>query len=227
LNERALAKLAKREVLRVDPSRSIAIKRNVHDFVVDVPAKRFARAFHEVMTEPDARFGRIDVRRDPARRGEPFAVGERFHGCFSFTASMPRFARAMERVGLRGAATWIEDSFCSDYSEITRLVESDGVFAASYAYLSGSPIAGESRFEITALGSSRCRLEAVFAYQEIGALAVLVLHLFAARLHDDVVLEQVQRSAARAGGRLVSATTGFVAREPERRTTEIRRESRT
>ena len=84
---------------------------------------------------------------------------------------------------------------------------------AAYAYLSGSPIAGESHFEVTPVGPSRCRLEAVFAYQEIGALAVLVLHLFAARLHDDVVLEQVQRAAAHAGGRLLSATTDFLPRE--------------
>jgi hypothetical protein len=158
------------------------------------------------MTEPDARFGRIDVRRDPRRRGRPFEVGERFHGCFSLDASYPRLARALARIGLGGAVTWFEDAFCSDYSEITGIEEEHGTFAASYAYLSGSPIAGESSFVVTPIGASRCRLEAVFMYQEIGVGAILALHLFAARLHDDVVREQVERAAARAGGRIVSTT---------------------
>jgi hypothetical protein len=210
LTEKSLRRLTARAPLHVDAQRSIAIKRNVHEFVVDAPAGLFAAAFHDVMTEPDARFGRIDVRRDPERRGKKFTVGERFHGCLGIAASFPRLARLLERIGLRRAATWLEDAVLSDYAEITELVEADQSFTASYRYLDGSPIAGESRFTITPLGEGRCRLTALFTYQEISPVAVLVLQLFAARLHDHVVLDQVERAADRAGASLLSATMDFV-----------------
>jgi hypothetical protein len=206
LTERTLRKLASRAPLAVDPRSSVAHKRNVHEFIIDAPAKRFAEAFHAAMTEPDARFGKIDVRRDPALRGRPFIVGERFHGCVSVAASYPRLAIALERLGLRGIATFVEDAALSDYSEITEIEEEGSALVAAYRYLEGSPIAGESRFEITAIGEGRCRLRATFAYQEIGALAVLVLHLFAAKLHDDVVVQQVRRAAERAGASIVWST---------------------
>jgi hypothetical protein len=207
LTDRSLRKLSTRRVLRSDERRAVAVKRNVHEFVIDAPAKAFAAAFHAVLTEPDARFGRIEVRRAPDRRGQPFVVGERFHGCFSLAASFPRFAAALAKLGLAGAATRVEDALFSDYSEIATLVETDHAFTASYVYLAGSPIAGESRFTVTPLSPTRCRLDAVFTYQEISVVAVLALHLFAAKLHDDVVRDQVHRAAARAGGTVVGDTT--------------------
>ncbi len=205
LDSRTLKKTAKRRVLSIDPKRSTAVKRNVHEFAVDVDAASFARAFHQVLTEPDTTFGPIEVRRDPERLGQPFAVGERFHGCFSVSASFPRTAALLGRVGLGGLVTRLENALLSDYAVIATLIESKTRFEASYEYLSGSPIAGESRFVVEPRGS-QARLEVVFCYQEIAAPAIFVLHAFAARLHDEVVLEQVRRAASRAGGRIVSST---------------------
>jgi hypothetical protein len=210
LTATSLRRLGARAPLEVDPRRAVAIKRNVHELVIDAPAARLAAAFHDVMTEPDARFGRIDVRRAPERRGTKFTVGERFHGCLSIAGSFPRLARVLDRIGLRRLVTWFEDAVLCDYAEITTLVESERSFTASYRYLAGSPIAGESRFTITPLGPDRCRLEALFAYQEISPLAVLVLQLFAARLHDHVVVEQVERAAARARSAVLSSTMDAV-----------------
>src|SRR5690349_74982 len=78
---RAVDKLSARPPLPVDPSRSIAIKRDVHEFVVDADPARFAAAFREVMTDPQGMFGLIRVRRPADRLGRDFAAGERFQGC--------------------------------------------------------------------------------------------------------------------------------------------------
>jgi hypothetical protein len=215
LSARALYALARRKVLAIDPAVSIAVKRNVHEFVIDAPAARFARAFHDVMSEADATFGRLEVRRDPARAGKPFVVGERFQGCISLGLSFPRVRRLADRIGLGGLLTRIEDEMLSDYSEITELEESSDSFRAAYVYLSGCPMAGESRFEVTPL-RDRCRLVVEFSYQEISSVAILVVHRLGALLHDRVVIEQIERAAKRAGGKVVSSTMEGLASSDER-----------
>jgi hypothetical protein len=205
LSNGALRRLAARSPLPLDPHKSIAIKRNVHEFVVDVGAPVFAKAFHEVMIEPGAYFRRIQLKRSPERIGKPFEPGERFHGCFSLSASFPAMRKLLEQPGIARAAAFIEDSLLSDYAEIVDITENGQGFSATYRYLSGTPIAGFSTFKVEPDGGN-ARMTAVFQYQEISSVAILVLHQMAARFHDDVVLEQVVRAAKRAGGRVLSST---------------------
>src|SRR4051812_15002172 len=85
----AQSRLGRRSPVPLDPTKSIAIKRNVHVFEIDVPSQKFARAFHEVMIEPDAYFRRIQLKRSPERTGKQFEPGERFHGCLRLEGSFP------------------------------------------------------------------------------------------------------------------------------------------
>lgn len=212
LDAHTLRKLSSRRPLAIDAQRAIAVKRNVHEVVVDVPAQSFAEAFHEVMAERDATFGAIEIRRDPKRAGKPFEVGERFHGCLGLALRYPRFARMLVSLGLGRFVARIENAALSDFAEITRVVHDGTTFEASYVYLSGSPIAGESVFRVESLGRSLSKFTAVFCYQEVSSVAVLVLQRLGAKLHDQVVLEQVLRATKRAGGSIVSSTMcGLVA----------------
>jgi hypothetical protein len=160
---RGQRKLDRRPRLPVDPARSIAIKRDVHEFVVDADAARFATAFREVMTDPRGMFGLIRVRRAPERLGREFVSGERFQGCYSLGAALLGACRAGWR---RRAAAWllatrplrwmltrIEDALLSDYAIIDELVldpdpRKGEIHTLKYSYLDGTPIAGSSRFSI-------------------------------------------------------------------------------
>src|SRR5262249_60457531 len=83
-------RLRGRAPLPVDPHKPIAVKRDVHELVVDVDAARFAAAFREVVTDPESTFGLIRVKRPAERMGRDFAVGERFQGCFSLELAAAR-----------------------------------------------------------------------------------------------------------------------------------------
>jgi hypothetical protein len=179
--------MARRRPLELDPARGFAIKRNVHEWVIGADAHRFAEAFAEVLREPGARFDAIEVQRMPGREGQPFAVGERFAGC----VKLPRFP----------LARWLEDNFFSDYAEIVELAP----LRVVYRYLSGCPMAGTSTFEIQPLGD-RCRLRVIFEHQELGGLAVTVLHRFGIRMHDRVTRAQVAAAAGRLSAPIVSTT---------------------
>lgn len=161
---------------RIDPSRGAAVKRNVHEFLVDAPAERFARALLDTLVEPGADFAGLTVRRLPGRAGRPFLPGERFQ------AALHRFP--------------------VEASEIDAV----GPFEARYVYLDGAPFAGSSTFTVEADGPRRARFTAVFELQERGLLGVAVLHTFGIRAHDRVVAAQAERAAARAGGRVVGTT---------------------
>jgi hypothetical protein len=205
LSSHALRLLADRSPLQVDPARNTAIKRNVHEFVIDVDPNAFARAFHEVMIEPGAVFGRIQIKRSPDRVGKPFEAGERFHGCFALGTTFPALKPMLASPLVDAAAAWLEDSLLSDYSEILEIGEDERGFRASYRYLSGSPIAGYSVFRVEP-DPKGARMEAIFYYQEISSVAVLVLQQLAAKLHDEVLVAQVERAAERAGGRILRST---------------------
>src|SRR5690349_2778149 len=84
----ATKKLGARRRLPVEPARSIAVKRDVHEFVVAADADRFAAAFKAVMTDPAGTFGLIRVKRPADRLGQDFAVGERFQGCYSIAGAL-------------------------------------------------------------------------------------------------------------------------------------------
>jgi len=168
-----------RQPLPVDPRSPIAIKRNVHEALIDAPAPRFAAALRALLVEPGARFGPIVLRREAARAGRPFSAGEYFRGCFALPFAFP-------------GARWLEDNVLSDHAEIVELDE----LSVTYRYLSGTPIAGESRLSVTPRGE-RAHFEAVFSFQEQSTAAILLLHLAAARLHDRVTAAQIERAAAR------------------------------
>lgn len=176
------AKMQRRRPLALDPARPFAIKRNVHEWVIAAGAQRFAQAFAEVLSRPGARFGAIEIQRLPGREGQPFVVGERFAGC----------------VRLPHLPSWLE---LGDYAEIVELEP----LRVVYRYLSGCPMAGTSTFEISPLGE-HCRLRVIFEYQELGGLAVSLLHRFGIRIHDQVTQAQVLQTAERLGVPVISST---------------------
>src|SRR3989442_846603 len=88
LGARMARRLAAREPTALDPARSFAIKRSVHELEIEAGAGAFARALHEVVSEPGASFGLIRLKRPADRLGRPFAPGERFHGCFSIALKL-------------------------------------------------------------------------------------------------------------------------------------------
>jgi hypothetical protein len=178
-------KLERRRPLSLDAARPFAIKRNVHEWVIAEEARRFAETFAQVMSEPDARFGAIRVKRLPGREGQPFAVGERFAGC----VKMPHMPE------------WLADAVFSDFAEIVEIQP----LRVVYRYLSGCPMAGSSTFEVEPLGE-HCRLRVIFEYQELGGLAVSVLHRFGIRMHDQVTAAQVARTAKRLGVAVLFST---------------------
>jgi hypothetical protein len=196
LPQRFAVKLEKRTPLELDAKRACAIKRNLHELVIGADADRFAAAFEEVMREPGARFGPIEVKRLFGREGEPFSPGERFTGCLRLgELGWPRLGRT--RFG-----AWLEDAFLSDYAEIVERTPNRVV----YRYLSGCPMAGSSTFTVDPLGPNRCRFRALFEYQELGGIAITVLHRFGLRMHDRVTQIQAERAAARIGATIVSST---------------------
>src|SRR5262245_62042343 len=118
LTPESARRLERRAPLPVDPRRAIAVKRDVHEFVVSTDAASFARAFRAVVTDPESTFGLIRVKRPAGRMGRDFAVGERFQGCFSLEraalARLPARAHALAaRLCASRFAVWIEDTFLS------------------------------------------------------------------------------------------------------------------
>jgi hypothetical protein len=214
---KAVRKLEQRAHLPVDAARSIAIKRDVHEFVVEAEPAAFADAFRSVMIDPEGMFGLIRVRRPVDRLGEDFRVGERFQGCYSIEMALLRACERRWLRPLRSPTAWllsrrpvrwlvtkIEDAMLSDYAVIEELVLDPDVargeiHSLRYAYLHGTPIAGSSRFTIEPAGPGRCRVTQIFEYQEINAIALGSFQRFGLKMHDQVVHTQIARAAARAG----------------------------
>jgi hypothetical protein len=196
------SKLARRRPLSMRPARGPAVKRNLHELTVAAPADAFAGAFRAVMRE-EARFGLIEVKR--VRQGD-FVVGERFTGCIRL-AQLAARRRGLWRALLGWLSrtrlgAWLEDAFLSDFAEIVALEPNQ----VEYRYLSGTPLAGRSRFEIAPLSSETCRLRVIFEYQEIGAFSISILHRFGLRMHDEVTALQAAAACARLGVPLLSST---------------------
>jgi hypothetical protein len=201
LDERASARLTRRAPLPVDPGRAIAIKRDVHELVVDVDAASFARAFRAVVADPESSFGLIRVKRPAERMGRDFVVGERFQGCFSLERAAERWLGAVPaflttRAG-RAVTRFLEDLLLSDYAEVTSIVEDAGAgrWLLEYRYLDGTPIAGRSIFSIEDDGPGRCRVRQVFEYQEVNGIALATFQRFGLKLHDQVVQMEIDRAA--------------------------------
>jgi hypothetical protein len=206
------AQLARRGRLPVDPSRSIAIKRDVHEFVVATDPHRFAAAFREVMQDPAGTFGLIRVKRPAERLGAPFEHGERFQGCYSIAAALAgRAGWLLAAPPIRWAIGRIEDAMLSDYAVIDELVLEPDLAAGEvhtlrYSYLAGTPIRGSSTFTIVADGEGKSRVTQVFEYQEVNAIALATFQHVGLKMHDQVVHTQIHRAAARAGAVVLSGT---------------------
>jgi hypothetical protein len=228
-------RLARRTPLALDASRPFAVKRCVHELMVDVSASAFAHSMAEAVADPGAVFGVIRLRRLAERVGRPFEEGERFHGALSLarltdaaiSGTPLRFARgALARLlGSRLATPMVrllEAVLLSDYALVEELsLEGAGAPAARerrdgspaapgarlrYRYLSGTPIAGSSTIEVAPIGPSSARVTVVFEFQELEALALGVLHGFALPRHDQAVHAIVAAAAARAGGCVTEST---------------------
>jgi hypothetical protein len=213
ITPKAATKLYERPPLPVDPRKSIAVKRDVHEYIVETDADAFADAFRQVMIDPAGTFGLIRVKRPADRVGADFVEGERFQGCYSIEAAV---MRAMP-VELRDLGAWllsmrpiaalishVEDQLLSDYAEIERLVldpdRSRGqIHQLEYRYLEGTPIAGSSTFYIEDIAPGRCRVTQVFEYQEVNGIALATFQRFGLKMHDQVVAMQITRAAEQAG----------------------------
>jgi hypothetical protein len=214
LTQRAAERLGRRAPQPVDPSRSIAVKRDVHELIVDTDADTFARAFRAVVTDPESTFGLIRVKRPAARMGQDFEVGERFQGCFSLEraalARVPARARATAARLLASRpvtrlVTWIEDAMLSNYAEVV-LISDRAPFRLEYRYLDGTPIAGSSTFTIEPYGEGQCRVRQIFEYQEVTGIALGTFQRFGLKYHDQVVHMEIAQAAARVGAQVVSGT---------------------
>jgi hypothetical protein len=218
IGPRAAAKLDRRPLLPVDARRSIAVKRDVHEYLVDADPDRFADAFRDVMTDPTGTFGLIRVKRPAEKLGREFRVGERFQGCYSLEGALTKsFSRGWRRP-LLPAIEWIlatrpvrwlvarlEDALLSDYAIIEELAlrvdaaRGHDRRTLKYCYLEGTPIAGSSRFSIDPAPGGGCLVTQVFEYQEVNGFALAAFQRFGLKLHDQVVHMQIARAAERAG----------------------------
>lgn len=205
LSPRMARRLAARTPLSLDPRRSFAIKRSVHELEVSTDARTFARALHEVVTEPGASFGLVRLKRPAHRTGLPFAAGERFHGALALGRKLPILDARL----LAPLARWLEDRFLSDYAEIEEMSLDPAAgepFRLRYRYLEGTPLAGRTTMTIEPLAALRCRFTQVFEFQEVRGAALGALHRFALKRHDQATHVQVERAAARAGARILRST---------------------
>jgi len=209
--------LERRVELRLDPSSTITIKREVHNIEIDVDAGRFADAFHQVLRDPNRRFGLIRVDRERRNRDKPFHVGERFQGRYELDEAIRKNVHGWWRrffgdlVNTPGVKEWlcrIENEATSDYGIITRLELSPPAgepYVLEYHYLAGSPIAGSSTFIVAPLGPSRCRLTQVFEYQELTLTFATFFSAGGLKLHDQVVMSQATQAAALVGGHVLTS----------------------
>jgi hypothetical protein len=218
LTAAAARKLDRREPLAVDAARPFAIKRSVHELEIGAGAADFAAALREVLRDPGARFGLIDVKRAAERESSDFAVGERFHGCVRLERVAarlgprhPALARLLSALGRSRLGAWLEDNAMSDYAEVVSArLEPDLAagepFEVVYRYLRGTPLAGQSTFLVEPLTPTRCRFRVIFEFQEVGGLAITVLHRFGLQMHDQVTAIQARLAAARIGAEILSNT---------------------
>ena len=211
------AQLERRVELRLNPSSTITIKRDVHNIEIDVEAGRFADAFHQVLRDPNRRFGLIRVDRERRNRDKPFHIGERFQGRYELDEAIRQNFRGWGRtffgnlVNIPEVKEWlcrIENEATSDYGVIARLEMSPPAgepYVLEYHYLDGSPIAGSSTFIVAPLGPSRCRLTQVFEYQELTLTFATFFSAGGLKLHDQVVMSQATQAAALVGGHVLTS----------------------
>ncbi len=218
------AQLAKRQLIPLDANDDISIKRDVHEIFVDVDAATFANAFHQIMMDPDRRFGLIRVDRLAANTGQPFQLGEKFQGRYSVEGAVAKelpdkwrrlFGDLVDDDEIQDILCKIENKQTSDFGVISKLDLSPPAgkpHILEYQYLEGSPIAGGSTFIVTEasaddlarLGvSTAAKVTKVFLYQEQSSSFAKFFTKGGLKLHNQVVLSQAKQSAALAGGKII------------------------
>jgi hypothetical protein len=202
--------------LKLEPTRDISIKRDVHTLVVSAEASKLATAFHDVMRDPNRHFGLIRVDRKQATAGKPFQLGERFQGRYQIDEAIKHdlhgwakktFGDFVDDAGVKSILCQIENQATSDYGVIAVLDLSpkDGQdYVLSYHYLSGSPIAGSSTFVVHAVSPGVSSLTQIFEYQEQSSSFATFFSSGGLKLHDQVVYSQVSQAAELLGAKIIS-----------------------
>lgn len=213
--------LRRAKFVELVPLSPISIKSDVHELYVGVDAKAFAKAFHDVMRSPDRRFGLIRVDRMQDNIGKPFHVGERFQGRYELASAgrqaLPAiwqqlFEPVLADQAVKESLCRIENGHTSDYGEIVELnleEPKSGKYTMRYRYLTPSPIAGSSTFEVgdvtdpeelRSIGASKAtRVRQIFVYQEQNEGFARFFATGGLKLHNQVVYSQVMQAAEAAG----------------------------
>jgi hypothetical protein len=221
------AALRAKTPLSLNYASGISVKRDLHDVYVDVEVSRYATAFHQVMIDPERRFGLIRVDRLHENVGKPFTEGEHFQGRYDVEAAIKQqlpgkakqwFGEFADTPEARAAICSIENADTSDYGVIAKLQLSPAPgqqYVLEYHYLSGSPIAGSSRFELSSVSDAALlakygvtqatRVRQIFEYQELHGSFADFFTKGGLRLHDQVVFSQAQQAAEAAGGRVLDS----------------------
>jgi hypothetical protein len=206
-------RLQSRRELSIDASRSISVKRDVHVLRVHADADQVANAFHQVMRDPQRRFGMIQVDRPEREAGQPFQLGSRFQGRYRLEDGSKFLSELAKYEPAREALCAIENQNTSDYGLIAVLELPPAVrpadapahpapgtlFVLEYRYLEGSPIAGSSRFEVRQITDQLSELSQIFTYQEQTAAFAAFFANGGLTLHNQVVYSQVKQTAALLG----------------------------
>jgi hypothetical protein len=207
-----------RAPLVTNPNTAITIKRDVHNFEVTGSAEDFAAAFQKVMTDPSRRFGLIKVIRMPRADGKslgPFAECDRFQGQYQVDLAVEQNVPAWEKrlFGELAANDEIhkllqdfEGKNTSDYGEIVVLKltpNADHHYIMQYRYLTGSPIAGFSTFEVLQIADNTIRVTQTFEYQEQTLPFAAFFSAGGLKLHDQVVYSQVTQALSITGGKII------------------------
>jgi hypothetical protein len=219
--------LRNKQPLRIDYSSSLTVKRDLHDVIVDVEASKYAAAFHQVMIDPQRRFGLIHVNRLRENTGKPFTLGEHFQGRYDVEAAVEQqlkgklkqwFGELADSPEVQALLCDIENRHTSDFGVISLLELSPPPgkdYVLQYRYLEGSPIAGSSTFSVTALTDPELlakygvqqatRLRQVFEYQETKTSFAGFFSKGGLRLHNQVVFAQADQAATAAGGKVLES----------------------
>jgi hypothetical protein len=212
------AELDKRSELKLKPGGAITIKRDVHNIVVSADADKLAKAFHDVMRDPNRHFGLIKVDRKEAEKGQPFKENDRFQGRYEVDQAILKDLRGAWAKKIFGdfvKEPAVEDFLCqvenhstSDYGIIRKLNLSPKAgedYEISYHYLDGSPIAGSSTFVVSQIAPGMSRLTQIFEYQELSPTFALFFSSGGLKLHDQVVYSQATQAAELIGAKVVSS----------------------
>jgi hypothetical protein len=207
-----------RAPLVTNPSAAITIKRDVHNFEVTGSAEDFAAAFQKVMTDPTRRFGLIKVIRMPRKDGKPlgpFAECDRFQGQYQVDLALEQNVPAWEKrlfgdladnADIHKLLQDFEGKNTSDYGEIVVLKldpNADHHYIMQYRYLTGSPIAGFSTFEVLQVADNTIRVTQTFEYQEQTLPFAAFFSAGGLKLHDQVVYSQVTQALSITGGKII------------------------